>query len=75
MLIGNSYSILYNEQDARQYGIVLHAYKTKNGTYAITETIINVDILLENGKTVQRRIKIDACDDILTQGIEISLIK
>ncbi|MBD5462574.1 MAG: hypothetical protein HDR24_05875 [Lachnospiraceae bacterium] len=75
MLIGNSYSILYNEQDAWQYGIVLHAYKTKNGTYAITETIINVDILLENGKTVQRRIKIDACDDILTQGIEISLIK
>ena len=75
LLLGNTCTIPYDKQDDRQYGIVLTAQKTGESVYSIEETVIQAEIVFENGKTVRQKIKISACDDILTQEIELSLLK
>lgn len=75
LLLGSTCTIPYDGQEDRQYGIVLTAQKTGDSVYSIDETVIQADIVFENGKTVRQKIKISACDDILKQGIELSLLK
>lgn len=75
LLVGNTCTIPCDGPDDTQYGIVLKADTTGDTSYSTEESTITADIVLKNGKSIRQKYKIAACEDILTDGIEISLIR
>ena len=76
-LIGNSFTMKYDEQDSQQNGLSMRMKAVKDAdsdyVFSTEETILDVKIKYNSGKTKEKKIKIMASDDILS-GIEIGLL-
>lgn len=72
-LVGASYTVPYEKQEEKQYGLVMNTAKGTDGTFSIGETILDVIVQYQNGRTGTGKIKIAASDDI-SRGIVIRLL-
>lgn len=61
-LIGNSYSVNYEDQNDIQYGLIIAA-KDDDYRYSIEETVIKLDIHFNNGSVQHRKIIIKSSQD------------
>jgi hypothetical protein len=71
-LIGNSYSVNYDNQNNKLYGLVLAGTVDNNGKYQLNNTIIKVDITLKDGSEQHKRIVINS-NSIKEFGSEIQI--
>ncbi len=55
-LIGNSYTVDYKNQNNKQYGLVLAGSVDVNGRYQFDDTIIKVDITLNDNTTQHKKL-------------------
>ncbi len=62
-LIGNTYSVNYEDQNSIQYGLIIAARDDDAYHYSIEETIIKLDIHFNNGSVQHRRIIIKPSQD------------
>ena len=75
-LVGNSYSVAYEDQSNIQYGLILAAtYEKTNNyyNYHINDTIIKVDILFHDGSVQHRKILIKS-DGNASNSIKIRIL-
>lgn len=72
-LIGNSYSVTYDDQKKLPYGLVIAADVDENNNYRIKDIIIKLDITMKDGSVKHKRIKIEAAKDALS-GIQIRIL-
>lgn len=59
-LIGNSYTVNYDNQYNKEYGLVLAGTVDENGIYHFNDTKIKVDITLKDGSTHHKELAIDS---------------
>jgi hypothetical protein len=62
-LIGNSYSVNYEDQNNIQYGLIIAAKDEDNYRYSIGETVIKLDIHFHDGSVQHRKIIIKSSQD------------
>ncbi len=62
-LIGNSYSVNYEDQNNIQYGLIIAAKDDDAYHYSIEETVIKLDIHFNNGSVQHRKIIIKSSQD------------
>lgn len=62
-LIGNSYSVNYEDQNNIQYGLIIAAKDEKEYRYSIEKTIIKLEVHFNNGSVQHRKIIIKASQD------------
>lgn len=72
-LIGNSYSVTYDDQKKLPYGLVIAADVDENNNYRIKDIIIKLDITMKDGSIKHKRIKIEAAKDALS-GVQIRIL-
>jgi hypothetical protein len=62
-LIGNSYSVNYEDQNNIQYGLIIAAKDEDNYRYSIEETIIKLEVHFNDGSVQHRKIIIKSSQD------------
>lgn len=72
-LVGNAYTVEYNEQNLFKYGLTMNVKSNKNNEYSTEELILDIKINHLDGRTQYKKIRIDATDDVLS-GINIHLL-
>ena len=55
-LIGSSYTVTYDEQNNKQYGLIVGGNLDQDGNYQFDDTIIKVDIKLKDGTVKHKKI-------------------
>ena len=71
-LVGNSYSVKYDEQDKEQYALAIKVSENNDGTFSNEEILLNAKIEYLDGTIENKKIKIFASDDVFS-GIQIAL--
>ncbi len=69
-LIGNSYSVAYENQSGIQYGLIMAATYEMVGNryyYRINDTIIKVDILFDDGSVQHKKILMKSDEDAFSR--------
>jgi hypothetical protein len=62
-LIGNSYTVSYEDQNTIQYGLIIAATSDHSFQYSIEETVITLDIYFNDGSVQRKEIIIKSSQD------------
>jgi hypothetical protein len=74
MLIGNSYIDRYDNQNNKQYGLVLTGRIDKNGTYQLDNTIILIEITLKDGSIEHKKLMVSPSKEDPYSSIKLRIL-
>ncbi len=66
-LIGNSYTVPYEDQSNKQYGLIMAATTDADGNYHVNDIIIKLDIKMSDGSTQYKKILIKPLKDAFSE--------
>jgi len=72
-IIGNSYTVTYEEQNNKQYGLIIAASIDDANHYHINDTLIKIDIHFNNGSTQHKKLIIKSGKDAFS-GIQLRML-
>lgn len=73
-LIGNSYTVNYDNQNNRQYGLVLAGDINKDGKYEFNETVIKIDITLKDGSIQHKKIVLNPTNENSNSEFQMRIV-
>lgn len=73
-LIGNSYTVTYQNQTEKQYGLVMAATTDEEGNYLVKALTVKIDITMTDGSLVHKEILIKPSDDDAFSKFQIRVL-
>ncbi|MDF2587513.1 MAG: hypothetical protein K0S41_1354 [Anaerocolumna sp.] len=70
-LVGSSYTVLYDEQFDKQYGLVVPAEVDEYGNYHVKDLVVNMMIHMKDGSRQTKKIKIHFLDNAYSLEVKI----